>query len=323
MIELEGIYALPLNEIYADFDKNSRELANIDVTELKVSIKNGGQDQPGTVCLATAEQQAATGCKYILVNGFRRYKACKEAGIPTYKATVKPSMSEDEWVAANFRENDSRQALSFYEESKALMHFVKKGYSEQDIMSTLGKSRSWVQPRVMLAKMVLRGHTKINDIARKMNFDYALVRTLNSISDPADLNDKLDEILLQLEHGIKKPKVTKTDVKTKQNVATMLMERTKPMRAALTEWAFGKQVPYEGWSKVIAWTNGVINDYDLMDWFDELIHDPRQDSELKDIFDDLESYKENTQLLYAKLAAIKENAAERTYERPVNGFPQK
>lgn len=323
MIEVESIFAIPTAEIYADYEWNGRESSNLDVSDLKVSLKATGQKEPGEVCLATAEQQEKYGKKYLLNSGFRRFKACVELGITTYKAVLKPSMTEEERIISNFRENDSRKELNFYESMKPLIYFVKKGWPEQMVMEHLGKSRGWVQPRMMLARMIERGHTKIADIARRMEFTILLVRELNSIDDPTDLDKKLDELLQQLEHGVKKPRINKTDVKTKNNVATMLMERTKPMRMALVEWAFARGIPLEGWTKIMSWSNGVITDYNLLEWFDELNKDPRQSKELKEIFDDLDSYKDNTPLLYTKLAVLKETYANRTYERPVNGFPQK
>ena len=323
MIEYDMIYQIPVAEIHADFKWNIREDSNLEIEELKASIKRLGQEEPGKVSLATPEQQAQYGKKYMLNAGFRRFRAVSELKINTYKCVIKPPMTDEERIVANFTENHGRKQLNFYESMKPLVHYAKLGWSEQMVMEKLGTSRSWTQPRMMLAKMVNRGHKKIEEIGRRMDFTYDLVRTLNSVNDPADLDKKLDELLQQLEHGITKPRVVKTDVKTKLNVATMLMERTKPMRMALIEWAFGRGVPMDSWSKILNWTNGAVSDNGLLDFFDDLIHDPRQSAELKEIFDDLEKYKDNTELLYVKLAIIKENAANRTYERPVNGFPQK
>lgn len=323
MIEYDTIYQIPVADIHADFNWNIREEVNMDLEELKTSIKKVGQEEAGRVSLATAEQQAKYGKKYMLNAGFRRFKAVSELGITTYKAIVKAPIDDEERLVANFLENYGRKQLNFYESMKPLIHYAALGWSEQMVMDKLGTSRSWTQVRMMLARMVNRGHKRIEAIGRRMDFTYELVRILNSIEDPEDLDTKLEELLQQLDHGIKKPKVNKTDVKTKQNVATMLMERTKPMRMALIEWAFGKGVPMNSWAKVLTWSNGGMTDSQLLDFFDDLIHDPCQSTDLKEIFHDLESYKDNTQLLYVKLAVIKENAENRTYERPINGFPQK
>lgn len=319
---VDEIYVIPVTDIHADFNWNIREPSDLELEELKKSIKEMGQKDPGEVSLASAEQFEKYGKKYLLNSGFRRFQAILDLGINGYKATVSEPLSEDERIKVNFLENHGRKQLNLYETTKPFIQHIEHGWTEERIMKEYGLSRSYVQVRAMLARMILAGHTKLADISRKTNLTYEIVRKLNSIEDYKDCEEKIVELDKQVSLGLK-PKVNKTDVKTKRDINTMLMERTKSMRQALIQWAYSKGIPYKAWGPLFAWSNGVIDNNTLMQHFDDLIHDPRHDEELSDVFENLESYKGNLEGLYIKLHTLKENALNRTYERPINGFPEK
>lgn len=319
--EAEVIYAIPVDQIHADFEWNTREVEGAEYSELKRAIKGDGQQQPGGVVLASAEEEAKFGKKYVLVYGFRRFKVVQDLHIPTYKAVIKEAATNEDRLKLNWSENYGRQELNLWEQTRFLQHRVDEGWTEERIMEEFKLSRSYVQPRVMLAKLSKK-HPDLIQLARDGKITQKDIRDLNSLTDFETCAAQVQELKKASELGIK-IKVKKAGAKTKRDMNKMLMERTKPMRSALVQWCYSNKIPLTYWFKVIAWTNGGIDNNQLCDVFDDMIHDPRMTDELKDILDDLDAYKDDTGRLYMELAQLKESCQNKTYERPINGFPEK
>lgn len=319
--ESEIIYEIPCVDIHVDYSWNSREIQNIDYAELKRAIRGDGQQQPGIVVLANPDEKIQFGKTYILVAGFRRFFVVNDLGIKVYKAVIREAATNEERLKLNFSENFGRQQLTFYETARFLQKRVAEGWTEEKIMKAFQMSRSYVQPRVQFLKLMAK-HPALEELARADKITQDNVRRLNSITDFNDRESQIKELKEAAEMGLTF-KVKKHGVKTKRDQNTMLFERNKSMRTALVQWAFGVKVPYKRWYKIISWINGTLDNNALLDFFDEENKDISNTEEFKDLIDDLESYADNTDRLYFKLAKLKQDCSERTYERPVNGFPEK
>lgn len=324
MHEIDAIYEIPIDEINVNWEFNSREKVSVEsgIEELYLSIKKDGQLAPGEVSMAWPEDQARHGKKYELNSGFRRMFAVQKAGLKTYKATVAPAMSVEDRIKVNVKENMGRKDLNLYEQVKPYIYFIEHGYTEQEIMEKFNQSRSKVQVRAMLARLILAGHDSLSTLARLTNITYETIRTLTSITDFETREAKIQEAIKSVENG-GKAKISKAGVKTHRDQNTMLMERSKSLRQALIGWCNSYGVPFKGFGKPFAWANGTINNNQLCDFFEEVITNPCNDERLEEIFEDLETYEDNLEELYQKLMLIKEESAERTFERPAFGFPDK
>lgn len=320
MREIGSIYDIPLNDIHVDPETNTREDGSLDTSELERAIKVEGQQQPGGVVAATDEEIEKFGKKWILVYGFRRYAVCKKLGLPAYKAVIKQGATKEERLKLTWSENFGRKQLNLWEETLFIKHRVDEGWTEEKIMSEFSLSRGYLQPRAMLAKLS-KLHPELIPLAREGKINTTNIRDLNSFTDPIQRKAQVKEMVEKAELNLK-IKVKKAGAKTKRDLNTMLMERNKKERKVLLQWAHSQKIPYKGWYKIIAWSNGEIDNNNLLDNFDDMIHDPRYTDEMKDLIDDLESYKDDTDGLYFKLAKLKQVCAEKTYERPINGFPE-
>lgn len=91
------------------------------------------------------------GKRYELVNGERRFTACKELGWKTIRSTVE--VIDDQTVQLiMLAENIQRKALEPLEEAAALEEIVKTGVKQEDLAKRLSKSQPWVANRIRLNK---------------------------------------------------------------------------------------------------------------------------------------------------------------------------
>ena len=200
--ESDVIYDVPVSEIHVDYNWNSRIVENIDVTELKRAIKNDGkQKQAGGVVMATPEEEAKLGKKYILVYGFRRFLAISELNFPYYRAVIEEAATDEERRKLNFSENHGRSELTFHETAIFIQSRMKEGWTEEKIMKELGLSRSYVQPRAMYLKLIKK-HPQLEELAKKSNVTQDNIRRLNSIVDFNAREEQIKELKEAAELGI-------------------------------------------------------------------------------------------------------------------------
>jgi len=319
--EGELVYEIEVQDIFADFEWNIRDKDSLDVSDLQRAIRQNGQEQPGLVCLCTPEEKEKTGKTYFLMAGFRRFKAITMEKLPTYKAFIRSGATDHERSMHNFKENQARAELNIYDESKYIGKLINEGYTEQMIMDELGLSRSWVQPRAMLHRMCAV-YPDLIELARANKLTQADIRSLNGIADMEAQHRTIQEMKKGAEHGIK-IKIDRSKNKTKRDRATMYMERTKVACEALISFAYHQKINIHPWAKALAWRNGKLNDLELLEVLDEINKDCTTDPDFKELIEDMESYSDDIESFYVKLLTLKQDYQNRSYERPVNGIPEK
>lgn len=322
MQKVGDIYEISVNDIHVDYDWNIRDIRHADFTELERAIKGRGQDTPGGVVRCSVEEEEKYGKKYFLVYGFKRFYVIKERlKLPMYKCEIKEAATDEERRKLNWSENSARSNLNIYEESKFIDQFLAKGWSEQKIMDWTNQSRSWIQPRCMLMRLV-KLYPELIDLASSGKLTQANIRDLNSIADARAQLAEVQNMKRAADLNIK-IKIDRNKHKTKRDRNTMKFERTKPMRHALMEHAFGNDVPIKYWGKMFAWVNGDRTDTEIMDLFEEMVKDVGLDDEFAEIIENLDSYSHNTERLFLNLIAIRDRLQAKVYIRPNNGFPEK
>ena len=181
------------------------------IEELANSIKEIGLQQPIIVEPANKEG------KFIIVQGERRYRACKQLGLKHIPAIIrKAPEDEKQRVLAQLTENLQRDDMDPFEVSAA-MHLLKdNGVASVDIAKRLGKSKTYVS-RMMSLSLV---SDDLKNIAKAKGVDSADVLIAMGESE----RKYGQEFLTKLE---KLEQVTRADVReiaqaieTKQNKET-------------------------------------------------------------------------------------------------------
>lgn len=145
---------LPMAEIHFDQEFNCRgAIIPFEVNDLAKNIEKTGLLQPVVVMVYSAEKQTATGFKYLLIAGYRRFFAHKVLNRTIIRATVRPTLSEIDARAINLAENFERKDLNILQEARAIKKLADLGLSEDQAAEVIGKSRGWVQVRFILLKL--------------------------------------------------------------------------------------------------------------------------------------------------------------------------
>jgi ParB/RepB/Spo0J family partition protein len=149
------IQDIPVDELHADNDFNCRgSIGPGDVIDLARSMSEQGLQQPITVQPYSPEEQIATGFKYRIISGYRRYNAAaKILKWPTIPCIVRTGLSNVEARLLNLGENLHRKELNILQEAKALLNLKIAGLGQEEVSKRLDQSRGWVQVRFYLLEL--------------------------------------------------------------------------------------------------------------------------------------------------------------------------
>ena len=117
------------------------------IEELADSIKSHGQEQPIIV-----SPKDANG-KYRIQKGERRWRACKQAGVPVEAIVNKKDQNELDETAGELIENIQRENLTPMEIAKGIQKFIDGGWKAVDVAKRLGKSRGYISQHLSLLKL--------------------------------------------------------------------------------------------------------------------------------------------------------------------------
>lgn len=268
----ETLESIPIKDILIDETFNCRgKISFSDVADLAKDIENTGLIQP-VVVRTFQEGEETFGHKYALVAGFRRTKAVKHLDQPNIKAIVHNDLSKQDAEFVNFSENLNRVDLNIMQEAETLIHLIGqinpstgKPYNEFELGAKIGKSRGWVQTRLMLLKLPKKAH----DLARGGYLNASGIRQMFSYKDPDELAKEIGR-LVDKSMNMDSPqalKVRATSKGKKDPAATPKQRRRKEINAVLDY--FGMQgMPdedfFKGLKRGLAWAAGNISDLELL-----------------------------------------------------------
>jgi ParB family transcriptional regulator, chromosome partitioning protein len=147
-ISLSGKQVLKLNleEVKSKSDQVRKSFTGIQ--ELADSLLQEGQIQPIIV-----SPKGEDGL-YEIQKGERRWRACRDAGLPTVEAIVnEDDLSTLDATAGELIENIQRDDLTPLEIATALQRFVDGGWKQKDIAKRIGKTVSFVSSHLSLLKL--------------------------------------------------------------------------------------------------------------------------------------------------------------------------
>ena len=142
----QGILQVPLEDLVPGQYQPRNKMHKDTLEELSKSIKAQGVLQP-----ILARKKASKG--YEIVVGERRWRAAQLAGLKTIPTIVK-ELNNDEAAKIALIENLQREDLNAMDQARGLQRLqIEFNLSQQDLASSVGKSRSTVTNLLRLTKL--------------------------------------------------------------------------------------------------------------------------------------------------------------------------
>jgi ParB family transcriptional regulator, chromosome partitioning protein len=183
-----GSGTLPIGLMQPGIFQPRREIHQEPLEELAASIKANGVIQPIVVRPLPA---GATGAKYEIIAGERRWQAAKLAGLQDIPTIVR-ELSDQQAVAVALIENIQREELTAAEEARALKRLsVDFSLTHQELADSVGRSRAAVTNLIRLLDLPESIVSLIDSKALSMGH----ARTLLSLPTPAD-QDRVAKIVV-------------------------------------------------------------------------------------------------------------------------------
>lgn len=143
---MSEITELPIENIIPDCSQPRKNFNEAKLQELAESIKQHGLLQPILV------RPIGSG-KYQLVNGERRFRACKLLSLEKIRVEVR-NLTDNEVLEIQIVENLQREDLNPIEEAEAFRHMIELlGYTHEKIGKRIGKSREYVTNKLRLLNL--------------------------------------------------------------------------------------------------------------------------------------------------------------------------
>lgn len=142
---------LPLSMMQSGAFQPRREVHREPLEELAASIRSSGVIQP--IVVRPLPAGTASGAKYEIVAGERRWQAAKLAGLADIPTIVR-SLSDAEAVALALIENIQREELTSAEEARALQRLVTEfSLTHAQVADSVGRSRAAVSNLIRLLEL--------------------------------------------------------------------------------------------------------------------------------------------------------------------------
>ncbi|MFZ3576771.1 ParB/RepB/Spo0J family partition protein [Virgibacillus sp. DJP39] len=139
---------IKLTEIIANPNQPRKNFDDQALQELSDSIKIDGLMAPITVRIMQHDTMG-----YEIVQGERRYRASKIAGLTEIPAFIQELTDEDAFHLSVI-ENIQREQLTALEEARAFQSYVELGYKHGQITEKVSKSRTYITSRLRLLKLL-------------------------------------------------------------------------------------------------------------------------------------------------------------------------
>jgi ParB family transcriptional regulator, chromosome partitioning protein len=142
-----GVRNVPLDRIEANPEQPRLAIDQEALNELAASIREHGVLQPVLV----RPMGAGRGARYQLIAGERRWRAARQAGLPTIPALIE-QIDDDTALEIAIIENLQREDLSPLDEAMMYERMTRDhGYSVRKLAQKIGKDKGYVENRLRLA----------------------------------------------------------------------------------------------------------------------------------------------------------------------------
>ena len=176
------IVSLPLGKVFLNKANPRKSYKKDDIAGLWETIKENGLLHP-----VTARPHPDGDGTFQLVVGERRFRAHQYGKAKEINAIVR-DLSDKECAEIMLVENIHREDVDPVDEAKAIAEAMKDGMTISEIAARLGKSKSWIAPRVVMAHM----SDKILELYKAKKITSRHLFALATISD-LETRDRLAE----------------------------------------------------------------------------------------------------------------------------------
>jgi len=212
-LDSQRIWHIPVSEVHPNPKQPRRYFEQDAMDELADSIRKHGVLEP----LLVSEQ---VGGGYELIAGERRWRACRQVGLPTVPVIVK-ELADQEKLEISLIENIQRADLNPIEEAFAYKRLIEEFHlTQQEVGEKVGKARPTVANMIRLLDLPEEAQTAL--ILQKINTGQA--RALLSLEGEAQLN-MLSSMLGQkitvreLEREVSKQRLDKSSLRRDPNLS--------------------------------------------------------------------------------------------------------
>jgi len=150
VVEENRVLTVPVDEITPLKDQPRMYFDPDELTALAGSIKTNGQAQP---VLVIKFQQSLNGAKYELIDGERRWRAIKQAGLKTIRIIICQVKDFNQQHLLSLISNFNRIDHTHQEKIKAVIALRANLMSADQIAVAVGKKISWVLNYTSLARL--------------------------------------------------------------------------------------------------------------------------------------------------------------------------
>lgn len=178
---MSEIQLIPVEQILPNPDQPRKDFDPAGIASLAASIREHGLIQPITVEVVKVGEAK----RYILVDGERRLRAHKMAGIDLIRAEINDvdgqKKSNEKLFLRAMVANSQRSDLNVIEEAKAYLELIRRGYKQKEIAELVGRSISHVNFRLKL----LEFEQEVQDLfaAGKLAMDPNVIYSLAKLPD--------------------------------------------------------------------------------------------------------------------------------------------
>jgi ParB/RepB/Spo0J family partition protein len=255
---------LLLDELHADYRFNCRGvILPQSCLDLRDQIKASGLYHPIHVRTYDEAKRQATGKRYQIVSGYRRFTAVSMLGWKTIPGVVHENMSDVEARIMNLGENLTREDLNIAQEAQAVKALVSLGLPQDEIGKRLGRSRGWAQVRTMLLELP----QGIQDMAAQGLLTQQQIRDIYGLPTyelqfeaAKKIKEKGPSVKVKVKGGGTSPYAKKP--KTREEIFEMMDHFYEYMDPSFI-------------TRVMAWCAGEINTIELLRDFKEYLWDEK------------------------------------------------
>lgn len=196
MIKNDQIQLLDIKNVYPDPNQPRQFFDPSKLEELKNSILKHSQLVPIAVIPSKNKNQ------YIIIDGERRYRACKALGLKTIKAIIHEQTDLKASQVSRFQIQEKTLAWTGLDRAKIILNLVRlEGGNQEAIGQELGLTKNAVREYLTIAQLSTEQQNAIFKLNLPISLTRIIIRASNKITDKNLCKQFIGATLNRLKEG--------------------------------------------------------------------------------------------------------------------------